>query len=96
MVVHELAQPGSAYPRDETVLDSSLDEQGNSVIEVRERRIPLWRHIARSVYVSFLATLQGGYAQQIVSMGGRLNLIGIGFFILALIAVYTGEPNAAD
>ena len=86
MWLHEYGKPRSAYPKKHVVLvsDGTGGEQ-----HVEERLIPWYEHYIRSVYASWLALLQQDWAHGVVSTGAKLNLLGMSFFILTLIAVCT-------
>ena len=85
MLVHEYGHAGSAFPTHENVL---VKDHGQEHVE--NRKIPLHKHVTRSIYVSLLGTLQQGYGHTVVTQGARWNLLGTSFFILTIIAVYTG------
>jgi hypothetical protein len=91
MVTHERAQRGSAFPTHENVMETD-NETGEKLI--KERRIPLYSDVSKSIYISFLSVVQMGWGQSVVSLGGHLNLIGIAFFILTFLAVYTANLAA--
>jgi hypothetical protein len=57
--------------------------------EIKERKVPIYRHIIRSIYIAFLAVLRQDYLQSVVTYGAMMHLLGISFFILTIIAVYT-------
>ena len=84
MWFHEYGKPRSAYPKKHVVLIS--DGNGGEQ-HVEERSIPWYEHYIRSVYASWLALLQQDWAHGVVSTGAKLNLLGMSFFILTLIAV---------
>ena len=90
-VVHERGHKGSAFPTEEAVLETN-----NEMTEklVQDRSIPLYSDVIRGVYISFLSIVQMEWGQSVVSLGGHLNLIGIAFFILTFLAVYTANLAA--
>jgi hypothetical protein len=90
-LVHEYNKTGSLYPKSTFVVVSHKD---SPVEEIQERKIPIYRHMIHSVYVSFLSVLQYGYDNPIITKGGRVHLIGFAFFILTLLAVYTANLAA--
>lgn len=89
MVVHEYGHAGSAFPKMESVVE--IDDTKGGQQEIKERKVPLYKHIVRSMYIGYLSVLQQNYSQSVVTYGAMLNLLGISFFILTIIAVYTGE-----
>lgn len=89
MVVHEYGHAGSAFPKEESVV--VIDDTRGGRQEIKERKVPMHNHIVRSMYIGYLSVLQQNYAQSVVTYGAMLNLLGISFFILTIIAVYTGE-----
>merc|ERR1712238_96213 len=91
MCYHEYDRPGSAYPRDEHVLVESDDGQGHKLTEVVQRAIPKYQHILNSFYMGFLSFFSGSYDQSVVTIGAKLNLLGIASFIMFLIAIYTAN-----
>lgn len=88
MVVHEFGHAGSAFPKMESVVEVYKYDQFGAQ-EVMERKVPVYEHFFRSVYVAYLAVLQQNYSQSVVTYGAMMNLLGISFFILTIIAVYT-------
>lgn len=92
MVVHEYGHAGSAFPKMESVVE--IDDEKDGQQEIKERKVPLYRHIVRSVYIGYLSVLQQNYSQSVVTYGAMLNLLGISFFILTIIAVYTANLAA--
>lgn len=91
MIVHERGKGGSTYPMEEAVV--VIDEaKGESVL--KKRPIPLRRTLIKSIYIAFLAVLQQSYEQSVLTLGAMLNLLGISFFILTIIAVYTANLAA--
>jgi hypothetical protein len=93
MVVHELGHAGSAFPKMESVIEVNRGESKQDQQEVKERKVPLHKHIFRSLYIAYLSVLQQNYSQSVVTYGAMMNLLGISFFILTIIAVYTVSPT---
>eukprot|EP00934_Nitzschia_sp_Nitz4_P005855 Nitzschia sp. Nitz4//scaffold207_size38617//25338//27925//NITZ4_007680-RA/size38617-augustus-gene-0.12-mRNA-1//-1//CDS//3329541620//5845//frame0 len=93
MVVHEYDHPGSAYPRNENIIVRD-NKRPRAIEEVENRKVPLWRHFSRAVYINALSVLQQNYVHTVVTPGAMLNLLGISFFILTIIAVYTANLAA--
>lgn len=87
MVVHEYGHAGSAFPKMESIVE--IDDTKGGQQEIKERKVPLYRHIVRSMYIGYLSVLQQNYSQSVVTYGAMLNLLGISFFILTIIAVCT-------
>jgi hypothetical protein len=85
MVVHEYGHAGSAFPKMESIVE--IDDTKGGQQEIKERKVPLYRHIVRSMYIGYLSVLQQNYNQSVVTYGAMLNLLGISFFILTIIAV---------
>jgi hypothetical protein len=85
MVVHEYGHAGSAFPKMESIVE--IDDTKGGQQEIKERKVPLYRHIVRSMYIGYLSVLQQNYSQSVVTYGAMLNLLGISFFILTIIAV---------
>ena len=90
LIVHEHSVQGSAFPATEKVIRYEEDEPP----EIIDRYIPIYEHMVKSVYTSFLALLQMEYRLSVVTLGGKLHLIGASFFILVLLAVYTANLAA--
>ena len=91
MIVHERGKGGSTYPYEEAVV--VIDEiKGECVL--KRRPVPFHRTLIKSIYIAFLAVLQQSYEQSVLSLGAMLNLLGISFFILTIIAVYTANLAA--
>ena len=85
MVVHEYNHPGSSYPAKHYVIVKKNEERGIEYVE--ERGIPLYQHVGRAMYINILSVLQQNYVHTVVSYGAMMNLLGISFFILTIIAV---------
>lgn len=94
ILVNEYGMTGSAYPFDEQVLDSYVDDDDHQRVETKYRKVSICKHIARTMYITILSVLQGAYPQQIVSLGGQITLLGIGFLLLTIVAVYTANLSA--
>eukprot|EP00543_Licmophora_paradoxa_P011773 CAMPEP_0202475226 /NCGR_PEP_ID=MMETSP1360-20130828/92789_1 /ASSEMBLY_ACC=CAM_ASM_000848 /TAXON_ID=515479 /ORGANISM="Licmophora paradoxa, Strain CCMP2313" /LENGTH=403 /DNA_ID=CAMNT_0049102373 /DNA_START=536 /DNA_END=1747 /DNA_ORIENTATION=- len=71
-----------------------IDDTKGGQQEIKERKVPIYKHIVRSVYIGYLSVLQQNYSQSVVTYGAMLNLLGISFFILTIIAVYTANLAA--
>ena len=91
LVIHEYGRNGSHYPEKAHFLD--VHEWRKDKI-VDERSVPIHRYLIRSIHFTFLSVLQQGYVQPVVSDGARLHILGISFFILVIIAVYTANLAA--
>jgi hypothetical protein len=87
MVVHEYGHAGSTFPKQESIVE--INKQDGAEYEIKERNVPICHHLTRSFYVAYLAVLQQDYSQSVVTYGAMVNLLGISFFILTIIAVYT-------
>ena len=85
MVVHEYNHPGSSYPEKHFVIVKKNNARGVEYVE--ERGIPLLHHVARAMYINLLSVLQQNYVHTVVSYGAMMNLLGVSFFILTIIAV---------
>jgi hypothetical protein len=82
-VYHERGRPGGSFPVVESIVE--WDDYGIEVL--KERHVPIYEQLTKSVYVAFLSALQMDYSLSVLSIGASLNLIGITFFILTFIAV---------
>ena len=91
LVIHEYGKRGSHYPEKAHFLE--VHEWRKDKI-VDERSVPIYRYLIRSIHFTFLSVLQQGYVQPVVSDGARLHILGISFFILVIIAVYTANLAA--
>jgi Ligand-gated ion channel len=90
MIVHEQGNMSSTFPREETV----IVRMRNGSEYARKQKIPYRNTIIKAIYVTLLAVLQASYEQSVVTVGAMLNLLGISFFILTIIAVYTANLAA--
>ena len=91
-LIHEYGKRGGSFPKTETVRE--VDQDGTPMggrQRTMERKIPLISHLFKSVYIAYLSTLTQEYRGSVTTLGAKLNLIGFTFFILTLIAVYTGK-----
>jgi hypothetical protein len=93
MVVHEYGNPASSYAMTEDVIVKDNDS-GIEIVETKH--IPIYRHLVKALYIHLLAVLQQNYAHAVVTTGAMLNLLGICFFILTLLAVYTANLAAVS
>ena len=91
-LVHDYGKPGSPFPTEVVAVEED-DEQPDGTRFVA-RKIPLWQHALKSIYVSMLSVLQTGYLSRVVSLGGKIHLLGFGFFVMAFLAVYTANLAA--
>jgi hypothetical protein len=92
MIVHELGHPGSAYPKQEDVI--IIDNTKRGAQRVETRKVPMYRHVFRAIYISLLSVLMNQYEHSIVTRGAMINLLGVSFFILTIINVYTANLAA--
>jgi hypothetical protein len=60
---------------------------GSQETFITERNVPISEHAGKSIYVTFLSVLQMGWGLSVVSLGAKLHMLGISFFILTLLAV---------
>jgi Ligand-gated ion channel len=90
-VVHEWNKKGSLYPKSSYMV---IRHKDSHMEEIEERKVPFYRHMIRSIYMSFVSVLQGGYGNPLMTQGARIHLIGFSFFILTLLAVYTANLAA--
>jgi hypothetical protein len=84
MWFHEYGKPNSAYPKRHFIL-VSVGEGGEQLVE--EAPVPWYENYVRAVYASWLALLQQNWEHGVVSIGAKLNLLGMSFFMLTLISV---------
>jgi hypothetical protein len=91
MVYHERASNGSVHPTEETVI---IQDESTGDVIITEKRVPIGRDIFKGWYVTMLSAQQGAWGQRVVSTGGKLNLVGIAFFILTINSVYTANLAA--
>jgi hypothetical protein len=90
MVYHEYGQSGSTFPSEEKVI--VVNEDGTQDLKVFH--VPLYRSIVKSVYTVTLSVFQSTYEQSVTTIGALLNLLGVSFFILTIIAAYTANLAA--
>lgn len=48
----------------------------------------------RALYVGYISVLQQSYTHDVVSIGGRITLVGVMFFILTIVSVYVANLAA--
>ena len=96
MVLHEYGAPESSFPVHNHVVSRAelLADEDEEDVEAIKRRIPIYQHAVRSVYYSFLSVFRGIYETRVITAGARLHLLGISFFIMTTIAVYTANLTA--
>lgn len=83
---HEYGNP--SFPKTEPVviIDKTTQKE-----EETTRKIPIYHHAFRSLYFTYLAVLRGDYDLSVISTGAKINTIGIVFFFVIIIAVYTAN-----
>jgi len=101
-VYHEYGKRGSTFPDVEKVI--LIGEDGHQ--ELIEISIPWYRAFINSLYHVTLSVFQQAWAQPVVTFGAKMNLLGVSFFILTIIAAYTanlaalltqkGQPDFVD
>jgi hypothetical protein len=90
MVFHEYGQSGSTFPSEEKII--VVNEDGTQDLKVVP--VPIYRSIVKSVYTVTLSVFQSTYEQSVTTIGALLNLLGVSFFILTIIAAYTANLAA--
>ena len=83
-LVHEHGVPGSRFPLAENVV---MTCDGSQETSITERKVPISEHAGKAMYVAFLSVLQMGWGLSVVSLGAKLHMLGVSFFILTIIAV---------
>eukprot|EP00978_Attheya_sp_CCMP212_P012839 scaffold32087_cov62-Attheya_sp.AAC.3 len=91
MLFHERGKPGSVFPKTEKVL--VVDKNSGETI-VKDLPVPFHKHLIKSIYTTTVGVLKQDYNQSLVTYGGMFNLVGLSFFILTIIAVYTANLAA--
>jgi len=76
-----------SFPKTKEVV--MVNDAGVETVE--ERPISFVKHMPQTIYRSLLATLRGDYDVEVSSIGGHINIIGILFFIVVIIATYTAN-----
>jgi hypothetical protein len=94
ILVNEYGVTGSVFPREEVIVDAFIDDDDLQKVQVKKRKVPLLSYCFKVVITMFFSILKGTYIQPIVSSGGQFTLLGIGFLILTIIAVYTANLSA--
>ena len=90
MLWHEYKAPGSAFPAETHV--SSKNKDGGYKIEIK--KIPMVRHIFRTLYQSLLTFSEQSYSQGVYTLGGKVHLLAMSFFVLIIISLYTANIAA--
>jgi hypothetical protein len=90
MVVHEYDRRGSTLPSEEKFIVTNE----NGTLDLKVVPTPLLYSIVKSMYAVTLAIFQHTYHLSVTTNGGMLNLLGISFFILTIIATYTANLAA--
>jgi hypothetical protein len=90
MLYHEYGYPGSAFPAYQDIF-SSKDTSG---VKIGELHFSL--HLLKSMYMTVLAVFQQGYGHSVMTVGAKLNLLGLSFFVLTILAVYTANLAAVS
>lgn len=70
MFYHEYDIPGSAFPRNETVLVERDDGKSNQSTAVGNREISKYKHAATSIYMGKLFFFSGSFDHSVVTSGG--------------------------
>lgn len=84
VIFHEYGRKGSAFPETDDFLEIQSMGRQNLIVQ---RKIPVYRHVVRAVYTSFLGVLQATNTLPVVTIGGKLHALGVAFFTLVILAV---------
>jgi hypothetical protein len=74
----------------ETVLIKESDVQMKAVT----KHIPLCKHMVNALYMGMLSFFWRAYKSSVVTIGGKINLLGIVSFVMIILAVYTANLAA--
>ena len=89
VLVNEYGRSDSEYPREER-----RDQERRRLSNSTFHRKSFWRHVPRALYVGYISVLQQSYTHDVVSIGGRITLVGVMFFILTIVSVYVANLAA--
>lgn len=89
VLLNEYGRSGSEYPRGDR-RSSERRRSSNSPPHYKS----FWRHVPRALYVGYISVLQQAYTHDVVSVGGRITLVGVMFFILTIVSVYVANLAA--
>ena len=92
MMYHEYGAPGSTYPRTAPYLVTGNAGNGRNPTEmIHDRKIPLAKHMGRSLYMAILSFFQESYDQSVVTTGGKIHLLAISSLVYLVLAVYVSD-----
>ena len=90
VLLNEYGRPGSEYPREERRNGERRRSSSTSPFHHES----FWRYVPRALYVGYISVLQQSYTHDVVSVGGRITLVGVMFFILTIVSVYVANLAA--
>jgi len=85
--IHEFNHPSSPFQAKRRV----IIHYPNGNQEEIERIIPIYENILHAIYYGYLGVLRLSYTPPVITLGGKMNLMGFSFFLLTFIAVYTAN-----
>ena len=90
MLLHEYNNPVTSCPREVKIYSRTKD--GKYKMEMK--KVPLYKYVANSFFQSFLTVTEQAFGQNVYSLGGKIHLLGMSFFALVLVALYTANITA--
>jgi hypothetical protein len=89
--LNEYGHTGSVFPKTETVVELFVDDYDTQRVNITECHVPICKSILKAVYSTGFSVFSGTYGSPIVSVGGKLSLLGLSLELLTLVAVYTAN-----
>jgi hypothetical protein len=89
--INEYGKRGSVYPREEYIIELHVDDHNRQIIDLKSRIVPKPLSVYKAGYITGLSVFSGAYTSPMVSIGGKISLLGLSFFMLTIVAVYTAK-----
>jgi len=89
-VYHEYGRRGSTFPNEDKVVVRNED----NTYDLKVVPVPVYQALMMSVYHVLLSASQVAWSQPVVTTGGKINLLGMSFFYLTILASYTANLAA--
>jgi hypothetical protein len=90
MLYHEYGYPGSAFPAYKNL------SACKTISASKDGDLHVSSNLLKSIYMTVLAIFQHGYGHSVITVGAKLNLLGLSFFVLTILAVYTANLAAVS
>ena len=91
MLFHEYGVAGSAFP---SFRERQFTNRHTGEVVTKTEKIPLAKQVLKAIYMSFLSFTSESYDVSVITIGGKIHLLGIFSFLILVLAVYTANLAA--